>query len=86
MEPMRAGACTVIGPHAFNFKEIVSRSKEQGALAVVENKDKLAEFLDKMWSDKALAMKMGDAGQRLATSEVAVLDRVCETLTKQVGL
>ena len=86
LEPMRAGACTVIGPHAFNFKEIVARSKEQGALAVVENKQELAEFLDKMWSDKAFALKMGDAGQRLATSEVAVLDRVCETLTQQVGL
>ena len=84
LEPMRAGACTVVGPYAFNFREIVARSVEQKALAVVRDKQELASFLDNMWSNRSEALKMADAGQRLATSEGAVLDRVCAHLSEWI--
>ncbi len=80
LEPMRIGACTIIGPYAFNFRHIVQKAKEQEALIEIKNKNELAVMLDVLVSKNEMRQKISRAGQQLASSEVSVLTRVIEAL------
>ena len=80
LEPMRIGACTFIGPYAFNFKEIVERAKSANALIEVKDKKDLADALEACVSDPDRCEQISSAGQALATSETAVLIRVVDVL------
>ncbi|MBO5997999.1 MAG: 3-deoxy-D-manno-octulosonic acid transferase [Alphaproteobacteria bacterium] len=81
LEPMRIGACTIIGPYAFNFKEIVQRAKDAGALLVVKDKDDLARALDELQTCPEEVKSMCQIGRTFANSETAVLQRVIDVLT-----
>lgn len=84
LEPMQAGACTFIGPHAFNFREIVVRAKKACALIEVQNKDELAEQLLSMHDNNKIRQQIAQKGQDFAFSETAVLDRVCDVLKEWI--
>ena len=85
LEPMKFGACTFIGPYAFNFKEIVERADRDRALVVVKDKDELAQRLDFFLQDVYARENVGRRAIALATSETAVLERVYEQLSPWVG-
>ena len=80
LEPMRIGACTFVGPYAFNFREIVNRAKQQNALVVVHDKEDLADALINYTQDPDRAKYVAQNGQALANSETSVLSRVVEAL------
>ena len=80
LEPMRIGACTFIGPYAFNFKEIVKKAADQGALIEVKDKFELLASLEATIENPQRASKIANAGQALANSETAVLQRVVAVL------
>ncbi|MDR2901808.1 MAG: 3-deoxy-D-manno-octulosonic acid transferase [Lactobacillales bacterium] len=86
LEPMRLGRAVLIGPHAFNFREIVAFGKVQKALVEVadekELKNTIADFLNH-------PKKMADISVRAAASSKSlteVLPGIYGTLEKEVGL
>ena len=76
LEPMKFGACTFVGPYAFNFKEIVARADQEKALILVKDKEDLAAKLDFYLKDVPARDKVSQRAVALATSETAVLERV----------
>lgn len=81
LEPMRIGACTIIGPYAFNFKEIVARAQDQNALIVVKDKDELSAVLTDLYEHPVKAEQIRRTGQSFANGETQVLQRVIDVLT-----
>ena len=80
LEPMRVGACTIVGPYAFNFKEIVAKAKKQKALIEVTDVEDLKKNLINLIKHPALRQEISVMGQCLANSETAVLSRVYNRL------
>ena len=85
LEPMRLKRATIIGSHAFNFREIVASAKEHNALLEVEDKEELAEKIDMLLSDSNKVVTMGNNAEQVATSEMNVLDRLYD-LMRQRGI
>ncbi len=81
LEPMRIGDCTIIGPYASNFKEIVHRSKQQGALIEVKDKNELADKLIELAENPKKTQQIIQTGQKLATGETEVLSRLIVALS-----
>ncbi len=83
LEPMRLGQAVVIGPHAFNFREIVATSKEKEALIEVADVDELALVVRDLLRNPDKRILIGARAATQACSEMAVLDRVCDVLQQQ---
>lgn len=80
LEPMRLSRMVVIGPHAFNFREIVKTAKEKGALIEVADKSGLKDTVEKFLSNPTAYQQLRQNAHELATSEMNVLDRVWDIL------
>ena len=80
LEPMSLSRAVIIGPHAFNFKEIVQLSKEMHALLEVTNEDELAVTIQLLLLNEAKRNELAQNAYRVATSELSVLDRVYDCL------
>lgn len=86
LEPMRLGRVVIIGPHAFNFREIVASGKERGALIEVKDVAGLLGNLVFYLKNPDECADVGERAEALAASEMAVLDRVYDVLKKRIGL
>ena len=86
LEPMRLSRTVLIGPHAFNFREIVKTAKEKKALIEVEDKIGLQLELEKFFSNPEAYKTMQETAHQLATSEMTVLDRVWDILHTRFNL
>ena len=80
LEPMRLKRVVMIGPHAFNFRAIVASGKEKGALIEVVDKNVLKENIAFYLKNKEKADELAARAEKLACSEMAVLDRVYDVL------
>lgn len=83
LEPMRLGRLVFIGPHAFNFREIVARGKGAHALIEVADKEALYQQLLFYLKNPDQQTPIKAAAEVLACSEMAVLDRVCNVLKER---
>ena len=86
LEPMRLNRAVVIGPHAFNFREIVKTAKEENALIEVADKKELEQYIDSFLQEPEKFNKMREKAHELATSEMTVLDRVFKVLHENFNL
>lgn len=86
LEPMRLHRTVLIGPHAFNFREIVSQAKVEGALIEVSDKEGLCKRLMEFFLKPAEAEQIATRAEQLATSEMDVLNRVYKILNDEIGL
>ena len=86
LEPMRLRRAVFIGPHAFNFREIVAQAKKGKALIEVEDKEMLVKKLLAFMAKPANAEKMSTRAEKMATSEMSVLDRVYRILHERYKL
>lgn len=80
LEPMRTGACTLIGPYAFNFREIVERAKAAEGLIEVPDVHGLEVSLDVLMNKHTDRQRISEKGRTFASGETAVLDRVLAVL------
>lgn len=83
LEPMRLHRAVMIGPHAFNFREIVAQAKKEKALVEVADTKALTSQLLSFLMKPAAAEKMAVRAEKMAISEMSVLDRVYDVLHKQ---
>ena len=81
LEPMSLSRAVIIGPNAFNFKEIVQTGKEMQALMEVPDEHALAATVQELLSSPIKRKELGSVAHRTATSEMAVLSRLCECLS-----
>ena len=86
LEPMRLSRTVLIGPHAFNFREIVKTAKEKQALIEVEDKNELKLELEKFFTNPQMYQIMQKTAHQLATSEMEVLNRVWDILHTRFSL
>ncbi len=80
LEPMRLHRAVIIGPHAFNFREIVAQAKKEKALKEVSGEKALTKQLLSFLTKPADAEKMAVRAEKMAISEMSVLDRVYDIL------
>ncbi len=80
LEPMSLSRAVIIGPYAFNFKEIVQAAKEIQALLEVQDTAELIQTIQLLLTDEIRRDELAQKAYRVATSEMAVLDRVYECL------
>lgn len=80
LEPMRLGACTLVGPFTMNFREIIKKAKQFEAIIEVQNKDELKKALSKLFTNNIERQQLSRKGQLLACQETAVLNRVCKCI------
>lgn len=85
LEPMRQKCVTFVGPYTFNFKEIIRRSKEMGALIEVQNKEELLGNLVRFLQQPSLQTDIKNSAVKLATSEQEVLSRIYRILQEKAG-
>ena len=83
LEPMSLSRAVIIGPHAFNFKEIVQASKEMQALLEVKDQEALASCVQTLLINSTMCMRLADSAHMLATSEMSVLTRVYDCLKER---
>ena len=80
LEPMSLSRAVVIGPYAFNFKEIVKSGKETESLLEVPDMQALAEIVQELLENTDKRSALAEKAHQVATSEMAVLSRVYECL------
>ena len=80
LEPMSLSRAVIIGPHAFNFREIVSLGKETQALLEVPDEHALAATVQELLLSSVKRQELATTAQKTATSEMGVLSRLCECL------
>lgn len=86
LEPMRLGKVVLIGPHAFNFREIVATAKNKGAVIEVPDVAGMMGNLVYYFKHPEERVIIGARAEELACSEMAVLDRVYSILEKEIDL
>jgi len=80
LEPMSLARAVVIGPHAFNFREIVQFARENLSLIEVADKEVLAVTVQSLLLSPAKCQELAEKAKITATSEMAVLSRLEECL------
>ena len=80
LEPMSLFRAVIIGPHAFNFKEIVQSGQETQSLLIVPDKEALSATVRELLSSPIKREEIGKRAHQMATSEMSVLDRLYEKL------
>ena len=86
LEPMRLNRAVIIGPHAFNFREIVQTAKDENALIEVQDKKELEKTISSFLKQPDNFNQMRQNANKLATSEMSVLDRVFKVLHEKFNL
>ncbi len=86
LEPMRLHRAVMIGPHAFNFREIVAQAKKDKALKEVSGEKALTKQLLSFLMKPADAEKMAVRAEKMAISEMNVLDRIYDVLHQRFGV
>lgn len=84
LEPMRLARTVLVGPHTFNFKEIMRHAKEKGA--VIETKDKmdLCGNLAYLLKHPEAQQDIGRRAEQMAVSEMGVLNRIYKALEERI--
>lgn len=81
IEPARLGKAVVCGKYMMNFKEIVAKAVDAGALTVVEDKKKLAQTLDALFENEGILKSKRENARRFALNQADVLNRLTAALT-----
>lgn len=81
IEPARLGKAVVCGKYMMNFKEIVAKAVDAGALTVVEDKKELAQTLDALFENEGILKSKRENARRFALNQADVLNRLTAALT-----
>ena len=79
LEPAQYGAAIVVGPHTFNFREIVSTFEQGGAIKVVTAESLGPQFLD-LLSQAQERKRLGSLARELFAKHAGATRRTLEAL------
>jgi len=78
LEPARLGAAVLVGPHMFNFSEMVDTLLQQGAARRVGTEADLIAALGELLGDSDRLRAMGDAGRDQAGAQSMLLESLSD--------
>lgn len=81
IEPARLGAAILVGPHTWNFEEIIQSMLQAGGLEVVADTEQLAQALAKDLENPSRAQSRAQAALKYAEAESAVLERFIDRIS-----
>ncbi len=84
LEPMRLARTVLVGPHTFNFREIMRHAKKKGAIIEVKDKMDLCGNLVYLLKHPETRQEMGHLAEQMAVSEMGVLNRVYRALEERI--
>ncbi|WP_462381104.1 lipid IV(A) 3-deoxy-D-manno-octulosonic acid transferase [Pseudomonas sp. Marseille-QA0892] len=84
LEPAALGKPVLSGPHLFNFLDISDQMKQAGALEITEDADALADAVQRLWSDSALAEERREAGLEVLRANQGALGRLIDGVAKRL--
>lgn len=85
IEPAAYGAAVVVGPHTWNFRDVVSRFSEADALRIVHNSEELTQTLGRLLGDPIERLRLGQAGRQLVQSGQGATERTLAVLKAYVS-
>lgn len=80
LEPAQFGVPVLMGPSFENFREIVTKLRDAGALCVIEELDGLASAMLSLLSDSPRARAIGERGRRIFLREGGATARTVRAL------
>jgi 3-deoxy-D-manno-octulosonic-acid transferase len=84
LEPAQYGAAIVVGPHTFNFREIVSIFQNGGALRLV-TAEALADVLLELLSNPEQRQRLGQRAKTLFAQHAGATQRTLHALSPLLG-
>ena len=84
LEPAALGVPVVVGPHTFNFPEIIKLLNDEGALYIVNDEDALAEQVGQLLSSGNLRDIAGSAGRRVVSENKGATIKITRIIDKML--
>jgi len=85
LEPAQFGVPVVMGPSYENFRDIVSRLRNEQGIAIVQNADDLASTFSDLITNPDKAVEVGRRGQAVFEQQQGATDRTAEALKALIG-
>ncbi len=86
LEPMRLKRAVFVGPHTFNFKEIVEQATQTGALIQVMMPAELLGNVVRFLAHEEELEPIKEKAEAFAQSQMGVLDRIYDALKERIDL
>ncbi|HEY4356716.1 MAG TPA: 3-deoxy-D-manno-octulosonic acid transferase [Acidobacteriaceae bacterium] len=80
LEPAQFGVPVLMGPSFENFRDIVRRMKNAGAIRLAANRDEVEEALTTMLTNRDEALAMGERGRDVFEQQQGATDRTVDAL------
>lgn len=85
LEPAALGVPVVVGPHTYNFSEIVAILHSVGALAVAENQLALGERIERWLNNSDERDQAGAAGRQIVTQNRGAAAKVIRIVGRMIS-
>jgi len=86
LEPAALGVPVVVGPHTYNFSEIVSMLRAVGALTIAENQVALGDCIERWLNNSESRDHAGAAGCRIVAENKGAIAKVVRMIDRVVAL
>ena len=84
MEAAALGKCTILGPHAFNFKQAVEDLLKANGAILVKDADELFDVTKKCLTDAGYASQIAKNGQQLIKKNQGATARTISNISKML--
>ncbi|WHQ46903.1 MAG: 3-deoxy-D-manno-octulosonic acid transferase [Candidatus Midichloria sp.] len=82
LEPGKLGLAVIVGPHTFNFTEIVQSFLRKEAVIIVANQKELYEKIKNLFNDSEYLKKVQKNALKVSKSQDEVMNLYIETINK----
>ncbi len=80
LEAARTGCAIIMGQHAHNFRDMVSRMEQDKAVIGIHTREELRDVLKQLLGNKEMHLKLGDAAMRHVQSGSGMIERIMNEL------
>ena len=84
LEPAQFGVPVIMGPSFENFRDVVAKMREAGAIRIVQNKDELENVLSELLTHPEEAKALGEHGRRVFEEQQGATTRTVEALVVMI--
>lgn len=85
LEASALGKPVIVGPHSFNFQEIMDALFAKGAALEVQNAHELGDLLIRLFDEPDLRRDTGAAGQQVVRENRGALERMLKVIENQLA-
>jgi len=85
IEPAAYGAAVIVGPHTWNFSDVMSGLREREAVMVARDGQELTALLERLLADPRQAQQIGLKAQRHVLAHQGASRRTAELIAQAAG-